>query len=260
MKKCERCGKPVEERTDRDVHFCSIECANKSRRKHFPKPCEFCEKPFQPPSSHPSQKYCSTDCRDNARRCSVDVPCSFCGKTISRKKSRVDTFDTFFCSSGCMGKYRKLHAPVGDRHPQYIERTEYTCDYCGTSVMRLPNTVKTYVFCDIECRLQWQKESGYISGENSPTWLGGHDDGRGANWRKQRRAARKRDGFTCQKCGITEDESGRCLDVHHVTPFRDFNNDWETANQLDNLISLCNKCHLIVEWENGSRSASKAID
>jgi DEAD/DEAH box helicase domain-containing protein len=62
----------------------------------------------------------------------------------------------------------------------------------------------------------------------------------GPTWRKQQRAARERDDFTCQNCGTVED--GRAHDVHHITPFRAFETA-EEANRLENLTTLCPTCH-----------------
>jgi DEAD/DEAH box helicase domain-containing protein len=66
----------------------------------------------------------------------------------------------------------------------------------------------------------------------------------GPNWQKQRDLARARDGFRCQICGQPEGEKAH--HVHHKIPFRMF----ETAahaNQLTNLITVCNSCHRKIE-------------
>ena len=49
---------------------------------------------------------------------------------------------------------------------------------------------------------------------------------------------RKRDGYKCQECGITQEENKKKLDVHHID-----GND--TNNAPKNMISLCVKCHRI---------------
>ena len=76
----------------------------------------------------------------------------------------------------------------------------------------------------------------------------------GANWPAQRDAARARDHYHCQGCGMVE-MPGRQHDVHHRIPFRAFLADptlrgglaqeyaWQAANVLENLISLCPACH-----------------
>lgn len=65
----------------------------------------------------------------------------------------------------------------------------------------------------------------------------------GPNWAQQRLRARARDGFRCRRCGISEAELGRELDVHHKVPFREFDGRYTAANALDNLVSLCPSCH-----------------
>jgi DEAD/DEAH box helicase domain-containing protein len=66
----------------------------------------------------------------------------------------------------------------------------------------------------------------------------------GPNWPRQRDLARARDGFRCQICGTPEGEKAH--HVHHKIPFRQFESV-EQANQLVNLITLCNSCHRKVE-------------
>jgi len=66
----------------------------------------------------------------------------------------------------------------------------------------------------------------------------------GPNWSRQRELARTRDMFRCQLCG--EPEGVKEHHVHHKAPFRLFDST-EQANQLLNLITLCNSCHRKVE-------------
>jgi DEAD/DEAH box helicase domain-containing protein len=66
----------------------------------------------------------------------------------------------------------------------------------------------------------------------------------GPNWLRQRALARQRDGYCCQVCGSPEE--GREHDVHHRQPFRTYTS-WEQANQLHNLVTLCQPCHRRVE-------------
>lgn len=72
-------------------------------------------------------------------------------------------------------------------------------------------------------------------------WMIGIIHGYGPNWKQQRAAARARDHYTCQECG--KNENGKVFDVHHIRPFKDFDS-WQEANRLENLITLCQKCHL----------------
>lgn len=69
---------------------------------------------------------------------------------------------------------------------------------------------------------------------------------RGQSWGIQRKAARERDHYRCLGCGITEAKLGKKLSVHHVIPFRRFATHAE-ANRLENLVSLCQSCHMRLE-------------
>ncbi|WP_081625671.1 HNH endonuclease [Bacillus sp. 123MFChir2] len=88
---------------------------------------------------------------------------------------------------------------------------------------------------------------GRMTAENNPNWTGlGHKHGNrkyyGPNWLNQRREARERDNYMCQRCGITEEEYGQEMSVHHIKPFV-LCNDYLEANSLDNLICYCEDCH-----------------
>ncbi len=71
-----------------------------------------------------------------------------------------------------------------------------------------------------------------------------HGNNYGPNWTKIRNEVRKRDRYRCQICGVFESDMAH--DVHHKIPFRTFT-DYETANRLDNLVTLCASCHRKVE-------------
>lgn len=79
----------------------------------------------------------------------------------------------------------------------------------------------------------------------------------GENWESQRAAALDRDGAKCRDCGMTREEHterwGRDLCVHHRRPRDDFLDGEEDtlppeANDLENLITLCLRCHR--KWES----------
>jgi DEAD/DEAH box helicase domain-containing protein len=82
----------------------------------------------------------------------------------------------------------------------------------------------------------------------------------GPNWGEQRNAARARDGYRCTRCGVPE-RPNQQHDVHHLRPFREFgyvpgqNQAYLEANRLDNLTTLCRRCHHLVETAQGQRSA-----
>jgi DEAD/DEAH box helicase domain-containing protein len=98
-------------------------------------------------------------------------------------------------------------------------------------------------FCSKGCRAAW--ESGRDDGPER-VHLRGRPNRRGGNWRLQADRARKRDGFCCQVCGITEEALGRRLDVHHRVPARTYRLASE-SNQLENLVTVCPSCHKRLE-------------
>ncbi len=83
-----------------------------------------------------------------------------------------------------------------------------------------------------------EKISETLRGENAPNWQGGKSfepysiKFNGALKRK----IRKRDNYTCQECGWTQEQIGQKLDIHHI--------DYDKKNNKpENLISLCRSCH-----------------
>ena len=62
----------------------------------------------------------------------------------------------------------------------------------------------------------------------------------GSGWEDLRRRVINRDGHRCQVCGASD--TLRPLHVHHIQPFRSYTNS-ETANQIQNLVTLCPTCH-----------------
>jgi 5-methylcytosine-specific restriction endonuclease McrA len=182
---------------------------------------------------------------------STVMQCAVCGREIHRSPSRVKRAQTFYCSHKCrsIGQVERL---TGKSNPNY-NRVSTQCGYCGASLMVIPFILKTQQrhFCSKTCLGKWRSEN--IVGENHPNWTGGDIVYYGPNWESQRRAARDRDQHRCQACGRSEKQLQKRLDVHHITPFRMFgyvygeNENYKVANELCNLISLCARCHQLVE-------------
>lgn len=87
-------------------------------------------------------------------------------------------------------------------------------------------------------------------------WQGDAND-YGPQWQKLRQNVLNRDGDHCQVCGVGG-SSTQPLHVHHIQPFRAFNNR-ETANQIQNLITLCQICHRQAESQVRIRSGMSGI-
>lgn len=95
------------------------------------------------------------------------------------------------------------------------------------------------------------RERGAPTGKENPSWDGGYDPYYGPNWYEQRRKARKRDGYECVACGVTDakhkERYGWELEVHHIIAAGWFGDDYESMNDLSNLITLCRPHHLKYE-------------
>ena len=99
-------------------------------------------------------------------------------------------------------------------------------------------------FCSNSCHGLYKKVNE--SGANSAQWVGGITTYRGKGWTEARRAAVIRDSGVCQDCGKVV---GSSIPVHHIIPYRMFNSA-SKANSLENLVCLCQSCHMKVESRN----------
>ncbi len=68
-------------------------------------------------------------------------------------------------------------------------------------------------------------------------------------WRKLSQACIRRDHETCQHCGATRQQGAR-LHAHHITSRRAGGPD-----TLDNLTTICHRCHPTVEADQRNREA-----
>jgi len=111
-------------------------------------------------------------------------------------------------------------------------------------------TVRQYLIQhDIERR---KKSEAVPTAEDHPAWKKNQHDYYGPNWDEKSLKARLRDQARCQSCGDSDAESleayGSINFVHHIIPRSEYFNDegvfdYETANRLTNLITLCPSCH-----------------
>jgi 5-methylcytosine-specific restriction endonuclease McrA len=117
-----------------------------------------------------------------------------------------------FCSRKCYFLYRN---PLG--------KAEIICKVCGKKkkVKRSEFERGQHKYCSWEC---YKVEHPGISNRRN-----------GSSYRRLRKAF-KRDNEICLICG------NKAKDVHHIIPFREFENDKE-ADKITNLISLCKRCH-----------------
>lgn len=91
-----------------------------------------------------------------------------------------------------------------------------------------------------------QHISEVMRGNRHWNWKGGCSMFRGDDWRWQRNTALRRDNYTCQDCGRKRDSAH--LAVHHLVPYR-----ISESNSLENLVTLCQSCHMKREYQGLSR-------
>jgi len=223
--------------TDREPKrkYCSPKCAHIGKTVSITKICKYCNSSFV--CKDPNRKFCSPKCSNRFNQPitkKVTLICEWCGKQFEE----WECHHSRFCSHKCTSSFAARQPKLKNRNP--LNYNPKPCPICGkifTGVRK---------FCSEIC----ENENQAIQkiGKNNPNWVGGNNTFYyGANWDRQKRQAKKRDNYTCQKCGY-EFGGNRFLDVHHIIPFRLFDN-YKLANKLDNLITLCRTCHIQTELE-----------
>lgn len=257
---CKQCGKEFMAPPSQSRKYCSHECYSQSLRKPIGHTCPQCSKAFERNPSR-NNTYCSWECYIASRQSpDIEKVCPTCENPFTVPWHKRDQI---YCSIRC----------TSQRTPDPESRTAMICEQCGKSFEHYISNPKKC--CSNECRWKAMKTTPYVHvcpccdeeyetnkkyqefcsnecsgiakrGENHPNWAGGASIHYGPNWETQKRKAKDRDQHTCQLCGY-ESGGDTLLDVHHISPYRKFDDDWETANQLNNLISLCRSCHVKVE-------------
>ena len=234
--------------------------------------CPVCGRVYEADATrlaHGRQTTCSRGCsyvlRGQKLSTSRTYRCAVCGGDVLRSPAQVKS-SFVFCSRSCHYQGRSLGLvkrvvtkpyAVSDagraawresgRRRRGVLRKEpvsWTCEVCGkTRTMPRGNLApaRRLRFCSPDCA------NTALRGAGNPSWHGGHPDYYGPDWRALQRLARRRDVYVCQRCGVAQSLLGRALDVHHVRPASSFAapND---ANSIENVVSLCHPCHMLVEW------------
>jgi 5-methylcytosine-specific restriction endonuclease McrA/predicted RNA-binding Zn-ribbon protein involved in translation (DUF1610 family) len=192
--------------------------------------------------------YCSNECKFEASKTALEVNCDYCGEEYEEYESRIERSDNSFCSRKCHNNWRSENI-VGQKHPNW-NRIVLECCFCGSSFERKPSRIRSKKsFCSRDCLDSWQKEK--FTGETNPRFSGGDSKDYGYNWDEQRHKRLLKDNYCCVRCGISNEklrsEKEYSLDVHHIVPIDNFNGDFDSANDISNLVSLCRSCHCSIE-------------
>lgn len=210
------------------------------------KTCPVCMKQFN--TRHSTSKYCSRACRDEARK-EPSKKSVFTCKQCNKKFEDYTYRQTSFCSRSCNAKFNKSGPRPWQKNPDFF--VTKPCEVCGKEF----TTTRTQIerrhggkYCSRAC--MGKAASKRLLETGGPNYQGGitktnYKYYRGSNWDSQKRKAMKRDNKECQVCHSRGLFSR--LGVHHIKPYRFFDGDFESANQLSNLITLCQKHHVMVE-------------
>lgn len=205
--------------------------------------CKFCGNIY---SSQQGLRIHTTSRHNNKPK----VECLECGEFKEVSYYKYESQEEFFCGKECESTYRKRNRKGSD-NPRWKEKLKKTCQNCKEEVKIYPSETKwkDKHFCDMECYAEWRSNNIDLSKSNHPRWKEEAVHKGSSNWKTKRREARKRDGQSCVICGKTKAELGTHPHVHHITPFRQFD-DKEKANSLENLVTLCPKHHVMLEGES----------
>ena len=93
----------------------------------------------------------------------------------------------------------------------------------------------------------FKKGDERITGKNNPNYTNGRSKyfttiRYGDDWEAIRLLIYRRDNFTCQECGLKQEDSKCSFHIHHKIPFL-----ISFDNSPKNLITLCPSCHKKIE-------------
>lgn len=245
-KSCLMCGKVFTDPKHPNRKYCSHECATESQKRRVNLTCLHCGQEFIVPQKLSNRKFCSPACSnrynqkpDPSKR--AIFTCQWCNQPFEEWAYRKPRF----CSNQCRSEYAARQPKPSARKPEI--HVTLTCVICGSAYKTTVYQVKLRgsSCCSRECVAILV--STRMTGNGNHNYRGGTVKYRGTNWGKQSRAALKRDGYRCQICKTRLGRKPWDYGIHHIKPYREFNGDYESANQLLNLVTLCRSCHGRVE-------------
>ncbi|MCF6205363.1 MAG: HNH endonuclease [Sulfurovum sp.] len=123
--------------------------------------------------------------------------------------------------------------------------------------------------CEETVSQSWNKYCSYNCSMSHRMATGGRNEqagSKGSNWqggwfsvgKRNKRLAKERDKWTCRNCQTPV--AGKGAHAHHIVPHRCFSKDEpEIAHALSNLVTLCDACHVTVEWDTFNELYDRAL-
>lgn len=189
----------------------------------------------------------------------ISLSCPVCEKLFTRSRSQVDSVKTSVCSSECLYKGRTQgiieHKVIKsyDIVVSQRRRISVVCKECGISFTVTPSRQRDGrgKYCSKVCLNKSLKLR--MTGANNPQYIDGRSKNkrcyRGDDWDEVRKRIYKRDNYICQECGVKcrgrrgyNKGSDNLIQCHHIDPYI-----ISEDNSDDNLVTVCCKCHSIVE-------------
>lgn len=125
------------------------------------------------------------------------------------------------------------------------------CEWCGDKYEIVPARKHESRFCSRGCLAKWQSEN--MSGENSPLWDNDTTEEervvgrRYPEYRQYIKDVLRRDQYTCQICGSTDD-----IEVHHMYSYK-HHQKYRIDTEFG--LSMCKCCHAdFHSWNGGKRN------
>ncbi len=163
--------------------------------------------------------------------------CEYCGEEYEVEPWEAN--ERRFCSSQCVNKWRG-ETFVGANHPNWKGgKIVLNCDWCGSEYEVVRARVGEARFCSRKCVGAWN--SVYRVGENHHNWDSSipeeqrYVDRNYQEYKQYIKDVMKRDNYTCQICGTTEN-----VEVHHMYSYTSYP---EYATNVDFGLVMCEKDH-----------------
>ena len=135
-----------------------------------------------------------------------------------------------------LARFNRLRNYEGKNSPNYIDGRclkKYYCKDCGKEIS-ITSALYGEGYCWV-CAHVGVRNFNYVDGKSSE-----RNNYPSEFNNKLKEQIRKRDNYTCQLCGMIEEEHlilyGVNLSIHHI----DYDKE---NNEEDNLVSTCNQCH-----------------